>query len=110
MYRKQGMTIQAEEEQLKEQLEKLNEELNSPTQFKGRLNELLSQIRLRKAENEMRGSTRYTLEPTELAEIKEFLTMQQDSIKHLVDTTKTDSETVKAIVKSATEMVLSKKK
>nr|5C3L_A Chain A, Nup54 [Xenopus laevis] len=44
--RKSGFAIQAEEEQLRVQLDTIQSELNAPTQFKGRLNELMSQIRM----------------------------------------------------------------
>ena len=43
--RKIGFTIQPEEEKLRIQLEALQAEMSAPTQFKGRLNELLSQVR-----------------------------------------------------------------
>ena len=41
-----GFTIQLEEEKLRMQLEALQSQISAPTQFKGRLNELLSQVRL----------------------------------------------------------------
>merc|ERR1712083_177989 len=41
MTRKLGFTIQLEEEKLRIQLEALQSQLSAPTQFKGRLNELL---------------------------------------------------------------------
>ena len=44
IYRKMGYAIQAEEEQLKVQLEALQTELNHPTQFKVLNNNLLHNI------------------------------------------------------------------
>ena len=41
-----GFTIQLEEEKLRMQLEALQSQISAPTQFKWRLNELLSQVRL----------------------------------------------------------------
>ncbi len=42
--RKVGFTVQPEEERLRVHLEALQAEMSAPTQFKGRLNELLSQV------------------------------------------------------------------
>ena len=42
--RKNGFTITQEEEQLRSQLESIQAEIETPTQFKGRLNEVLSQV------------------------------------------------------------------
>ena len=78
-------------------LENMNSEMNSPTQFKGRLNELLSQIRLHKSSNDNR-TMRYSVENSAISQIKEFLSVQQESLKFLIETSKSDFEQLKIIM------------
>jgi nuclear pore complex protein Nup54 len=103
--RKQGTTLQPEEEILKKKLEEMDSELNSPTQYKGRLNELLSQIRLHKSSLDGRPIPRYNIDPSSLIPVKEFLFIQQESVKHLVATIKSDEETVKEMGASINKML-----
>jgi nuclear pore complex protein Nup54 len=102
--RKQGVTFLPEEEALKKKLEEITTDLNSPTQFKGRLNELLSQIRLHKSYTDPRTTTKYNVDATALGPVKEFLSIQQESVKHLVSTTKTDLETLKEMMDGLTNI------
>ncbi|XP_056011625.1 nuclear pore complex protein Nup54-like [Ostrea edulis] len=92
--RKMGYSIQAEEEQLRVQLEKTQLELNHPTQFKGRLNELMSQIRMQNHLAGTRADISYQMDPGLQQEIKQLLKQQQDGLKHLVDIIKDDSQDV----------------
>ena len=62
MTRKLGFTIQLEEEKLRIQLEALQSQLSAPTQFKGRLNELLSQVRLQSQVNGLGSSDQTSLD------------------------------------------------
>ena len=62
MTRKLGFTIQLEEEKLRIQLEALQSQLSAPTQFKGRLNELLSQVRLQSQVNGLGSSDQTNLD------------------------------------------------
>lgn len=70
--RKKGFALQPDEERLGMQLESIHNELSIPTHFRGRLNELLSQIRMRHsmftAEEKM--VERYNIEPSVLDDFK----------------------------------------
>ncbi|XP_061189372.1 nucleoporin p54-like [Saccostrea echinata] len=92
--RKMGYSIQPEEEQLRVQLEKIQLELNHPTQFKGRLNELMSQIRMQNHLAATRADVSYQMDPSLQQEIKQLLKQQQDGLKHLVDIIKEDAQDV----------------
>lgn len=102
--RKHGLGIQADEEQLRTILESNLAELSAPTQFKGRLNELMSQIKMQN--NQMS----YTGEPVNcdldsgfVNQLKEHLKNQQDGIAQLMKILKSDIEQVKAIENSLQE-------
>lgn len=88
--RKVGFTIQPEEERLRIQLEALQSEISAPTQFKGRLNELLSQVRLRSQSSNSFQSGSQTpqgggsMDPFLLQDVKQVLKQQQDAIQALV--------------------------
>lgn len=86
-----GYPLQGDEEAVKKQLEQLEKEINSPTNFRGRLNELISQLRLVMA-LEAKNKGIHSVEGTTLEQVKEFLVAQQSSIKHLVDTLHTSIE------------------
>jgi len=88
--RKLGFTIQPEEETLRGQLETLQAELATPTQFKGRLNELLSQVRLQSQAHVMSGGDKYQMDQFAIADIKAVLTDQQGGIQALVGLVKED--------------------
>lgn len=98
--RKQGVALQPDEEVFKRKLEEMDSELNSPTQYKGRLNELLSQIRLHKSLGDMKQMPKYHLDSASLVPVKEFLFIQQESVKHLVATTKRDENCVKEMAEA----------
>jgi hypothetical protein len=69
--RKLGYAVQSEEEMLKVQLEQLQMELNHPTQFKGRLNELMSQIRMQSQVGFGRDEPMYQMDANMQMEIKQ---------------------------------------
>ena len=73
--------FQPEEENLRIQLEALQAEMSAPTQFKGRLNELLSQVRLQSQASAMSGGCeKYNMDPYLLSDIKALLKQQQDGL------------------------------
>ena len=94
--RKSGLAIQTEEEQLRTQLEALNNQLRAPTQFRGlsffcfhsrlkknylgRINELLSSIRMQ-YEGDMRPISGPTgsLDTTAIADIQKHLKVSHHS-------------------------------
>lgn len=95
--RKMGFTIQPEEEKLRVQLEAIQSELSAPTQFKGRLNELISQIRLqsqthpRNATGALGGDKQLAaLDQYYLHDVKNVLKQQQEGIQALVAMIKED--------------------
>ncbi|KAK9398628.1 nucleoporin p54 [Crotalus adamanteus] len=95
--RKSGYAIQADEEQLRVQLDTIQCELNAPTQFKGRLNELMSQIRMQNHFGAVRSEERYYIDADLLREIKQHLKQQQEGLSHLISIVKDDLEDIKLI-------------
>ncbi|XP_067948334.1 nucleoporin p54-like [Watersipora subatra] len=91
IHRKMGYGILAEEEQLRIKLEAIQQELNAPTQFKSRLSELLSQIRL---QNQTLATTpaegQGQLDKIYMAEIKAHLAQQQKGLQELIGIVKDD--------------------
>lgn len=98
IHRKHGYAIQADEELLRAQLEAIVAELNSPTQLKGRLNEIMSQMRMQNlAGTTVRPEVGYQIDHNVQQEIKQHLKQQQDGIMHLVSVIKEDLEDLKLV-------------
>ncbi|XP_077594110.1 nucleoporin p54 isoform X1 [Stigmatopora nigra] len=95
--RKSGYAIQVDEEHLRVQLDTIQSELNAPTQFKGRLNELMSQIRMQNHFGAVRAEERYSVDTDLLREIRQHLKQQQDGLSHLISVIKDDLEDMKLI-------------
>ncbi|XP_047661326.1 nucleoporin p54 isoform X2 [Tachysurus fulvidraco] len=95
--RKSGYAIQVDEEHLRVQLDTIQSELNAPTQFKGRLNELMSQIRMQNHYGAVRAEERYMVDTDLLREIKQHLKQQQEGLSHLISVIKDDMEDIKLI-------------
>ncbi|TRY65210.1 hypothetical protein DNTS_009430 [Danionella cerebrum] len=119
--RKSGFAVQLDEEHLRVQLETIQSELNAPTQFKGRLNELMSQIRMQNHFGAVRAEERYRVDADLLREIKQasttapvpsgsllsleanerlvfqHLKQQQDGLSHLISVIKDDLDDLKII-------------
>ncbi|KAI8510638.1 Nuclear pore complex protein Nup54, partial [Branchiostoma belcheri] len=102
-YRKSGYAIQADEEQLRVQLEAIQVELNAPMQFKGRLNELMSQIRMQQMPSG-RAEDRYSMEATMQEELRQHLKQQQEGLTHLISIIKDDMEDLKVIEQGLAEV------
>jgi len=96
--RKQGFTITQQEEQLRSHLESIQGELETPTQFKGRLNELLSQVQLQAQSSVMSGQEKYTLDQFAVTDIKAILREQQQAIQALVQVVKEDLKDLNVMV------------
>ncbi|XP_009639815.2 nucleoporin p54 [Egretta garzetta] len=103
--RKSGYAIQADEEQLRVQLDTIQCELNAPTQFKGRLNELMSQIRMQNHFGAVRAEERYYIDADLLREIKQHLKQQQEGLSHLISIIKDDLEDIKLIEHGLNETI-----
>uniref|UniRef100_A0A8C2D0J4 54 kDa nucleoporin n=1 Tax=Cyprinus carpio TaxID=7962 RepID=A0A8C2D0J4_CYPCA len=95
--RKSGYAIQLDEEHLRVQLETIQSELNAPTQFKGRLNGLMSQIRMQNHFGAVRSEERYRVDADLLREIKQHLKHQQQGLCHLISVIKDDLDDIKTI-------------
>ncbi|XP_042567481.1 nuclear pore complex protein Nup54-like, partial [Cyprinus carpio] len=95
--RKSGYAIQLDEEHLRVQLETIQSELNAPTQFKGRLNELMSQIRMQNHFGAVHSEERYRVDADLLREIKQHLKHQQQGLCHLISVIKDDLDDIKTI-------------
>uniref|UniRef100_A0A8C9SDU0 54 kDa nucleoporin n=1 Tax=Scleropages formosus TaxID=113540 RepID=A0A8C9SDU0_SCLFO len=95
--RKSGYAIQVDEEHLRVQLDTIQSELNAPTQFKGRLNELMSQIRMQNHFGAVRSEERYSIDADLLREIKQHLKQQQEGLSHLISVIKEDMEDIKLV-------------
>ncbi|KAL8207074.1 UNVERIFIED_CONTAM: Nuclear pore complex protein Nup54 [Gekko kuhli] len=103
--RKSGYTIQAKEEQLRVQLDTIQCELNAPTQFKGQLNELMSQIRMQNHFGAVRSEERYYIDANLLREIKQHLKQQQEGLSHLISIIKDNLEDIKLIEHGLNESI-----
>ncbi|KAG8200445.1 hypothetical protein JTE90_000527 [Oedothorax gibbosus] len=99
--RKMGYAIQADEEQLRIKLEAIQAELSAPTQFKGHLKELTSQIRMQNYQTSVFEGERYSMDEVSKEEIKEQLLAQQEGISLLINIIKEDS----ADLKTMSEMI-----
>ncbi|XP_014249040.1 nuclear pore complex protein Nup54 [Cimex lectularius] len=91
-----GVALQPEEEVMRSRLDSVQNQLNAP-QFSGRLNELLTQVRLHKQEATQENLDAYKMTDTMQQEIKQFLLMQQEGIKSLIEIMQSDMADLKAI-------------
>jgi len=98
--RKVGFTLGREEEQLMTQLEGVAAELATPTQFRGRLHELLSCVRLQNQGGAgLAAGERYTLDQGAVSDIKEVLAEQQRGIQAMMQCVKDDFNDLETIIK-----------
>ncbi|GLV43779.1 Nucleoporin 54kD [Carabus blaptoides fortunei] len=103
--RKAGIALQPEEELLKGQLQNMQTQISVPTQFKGRLNELLAQIRILNQNGQVSTSERYNMDSVIQEDIINFLRMEQHGITHLVDIITTDLSHLKMIREGMQELL-----
>ncbi|CAB0044731.1 unnamed protein product [Trichogramma brassicae] len=71
--RKVGFSLQPEEETLTNKFEAMHSQISAPTQFKGRISEMLSQLRMRR-HTENQSQERYTMDPMAQDDIKSVST------------------------------------
>lgn len=67
--RKVGLALQPEEEVLTNRFEAMHSQISAPTQFKGRISEMLSQLRMRQ-HIDSQNHERYTMDPIAQDDIK----------------------------------------
>lgn len=95
--RKAGIAITPEEEVIKTKLENMHALVSAPTQFKGKLNELLAQMRMQRSQWTAMGSNEYTLDKESSDEMKNFLSMHSKAIEVLIDTINKDMKDLETI-------------
>lgn len=102
--RKAGIALTPEEEAIKTKLENMHALVSAPTQFKGKLSELLSQMRMQRSQWSSSGATEYTLDPASQEEMKNFLTVQQNAMQFLIETVNKDLKDLKVISDGLSQM------
>uniref|UniRef100_A0A6A7G474 Nucleoporin p54 isoform X1 n=3 Tax=Hirondellea gigas TaxID=1518452 RepID=A0A6A7G474_9CRUS len=101
--RKRGVPIDGNEEQLRIRLENLQSQLMAPTQYMGKVNELLSQMSAQggvSSSSANGGTERAQLSSETEGDVKEFLSWQQDGISEVAAILKDDMNTFEAMIKS----------
>ncbi|XP_062128358.1 probable nucleoporin Nup54 [Drosophila sulfurigaster albostrigata] len=102
--RKVGSALSPEEEALRTKLQNMQAVVSAPTQFKGRLSELLSQIRMQRNQFAGNGCNDYTIDKNAEDEMKTILTMQQRAMEFLKETVSKDLEALDIIIKGLPEL------
>lgn len=95
--RKAGVSLTPDEENIRTKLENMHALVSAPTQFKGKLSELLSQMRMQRSQWTSSGINEYTLDKESSDEMKSFLTMQQRAMEMLIETVSKDLKDLKTI-------------
>ncbi|XP_057668098.1 nucleoporin p54 [Diorhabda carinulata] len=94
--RKTGIAILPEEELLRGRFEIMHQQLNNPKQFKGQVNEILSNIKML-AGRYKQSCPSYRLDAEAQEEIKQFLKMEQSGIAQLINIIQTDLKVLNII-------------
>lgn len=92
-----GLALRPEEEGLRSQLEALQSQINTPLQFKGRLNELLAQMRLQRQEAVQHQTERYAMDPSMQEEVYQYLSEQHNALSKVVQTVNSDLNDLKVM-------------
>jgi len=95
-----GMALRPEEETIKNQLEVLYNDINSPLRFQGKLTEIATLVRLKNSElsKDSKGSSGYIPQVSE--EIKHFLELQQTMISEMQSVVKEDFNAINLMKES----------
>ncbi|XP_068145639.1 LOW QUALITY PROTEIN: probable nucleoporin Nup54 [Drosophila tropicalis] len=103
--RKVGTSLTPEEEELRTKLQNMQAVVSAPTQFKGRLSELLSQMRMQRNQFAGNGAAAgYAIDKEAEDEMKAFLTMQQKAMEVLSETVNKDLKSLDVIIKGLPEL------
>uniref|UniRef100_A0A8C4NCS2 Uncharacterized protein n=1 Tax=Eptatretus burgeri TaxID=7764 RepID=A0A8C4NCS2_EPTBU len=95
--------VRKEEEDLRVRLEAIAAELNTPTLYRGRLSELMSQLRVQ-SQTAPGPEEHYSLDPRLLVEIKQHLSEQQSGVACLVELVKGDLEDLRLMSSALQDM------
>ncbi|GAB1860914.1 Probable nucleoporin Nup54 [Camponotus japonicus] len=104
--RKIGLSLQPEEEVLTRRFEAMHSQISAPTQYKGRISEMLSQLRMRR-HIDIQNQERYTMDPIAQDDIKAYLSMEQQGMAQLIATINTDLESLKIIKDGMSDLLMS---
>lgn len=99
-----GSILTPEEEALRTKLQNMQAVVSAPTQFKGRLSELLSQIRMQRNQFSNNSIAEYAIDKNAEDEMKTILTMQQRAMEVLRETVNKDLEALDIIIKGLPEL------
>ncbi|KAI8038730.1 hypothetical protein M5D96_008638 [Drosophila gunungcola] len=102
--RKVGTSLTPEEEAMRTKLQNMQAVVSAPTQFKGRLSELLSQMRMQRNQFAANGGAEYAIDKEAEDEMKTFLTMQQRAMEVLSETVNKDMKALDVIIKGLPEL------
>ncbi|XP_050665364.1 probable nucleoporin Nup54 [Leptidea sinapis] len=100
-----GVTLSPEEEALRLRLQELGSQLSSPPLYNGRLNELLCAVRLQRSASAGVPSERYQLDPGAQEDVKQFLSLQQRGMAHLMETARQDLATLNTIAEGMSKLI-----
>lgn len=100
-----GAALSPEEEAARARLHELASQLAAPPLYNGRLNELLCAVRLQRSASAGASHERYHLDPGAQEDVKQFLTLQQRGMAHLLDTARKDLAALNTIADGMSRLV-----
>ncbi|RVE43520.1 hypothetical protein evm_011854 [Chilo suppressalis] len=100
-----GAALSPEEEAMRARLHELVSQLAAPPLYNGRLNELLCAVRLQRSACAGTSHERYYLDPGAQEDVKQFLTLQQRGMAHLLDTARKDLAALNTIAEGMSKLV-----
>lgn len=100
-----GAALSPEEEAARARLHELTSQLAAPPLYNGRLNELLCAVRLQRSASAGASHERYHLDPGAQEDVKQFLSLQQRGMAHLLDTARKDLDALNTIAEGMARLV-----
>ncbi|KAM3966769.1 nuclear pore complex protein Nup54 [Aphomia sociella] len=100
-----GAALSADEEASRARLHELASQLAAPPLYNGRLNELLCAVRLQRSASAGASHERYHLDPGAQEDVKQFLTLEQRGMAHLLDTARKDLAALNTIADGMARLV-----
>ncbi|XP_059061208.1 LOW QUALITY PROTEIN: probable nucleoporin Nup54 [Achroia grisella] len=100
-----GAALAPEEEAARARFHELASQLSAPPLYNGRLNELLCAVRLQRSASGGAAYERYSLDPGAQEDVKQFLTLQQRGMAHLLDTAQKDLDALNTIADGMSRLV-----
>ncbi|XP_034824084.1 probable nucleoporin Nup54 [Maniola hyperantus] len=100
-----GVALSPEEEAARARLQELASQLAAPPLYNGRLNELLCAMRLQRSASSGASHERYHLDAGAQEDMKQFLSLQQRGMAHLLDTARNDLAALNTIAEGMARLV-----